>query len=1344
MTTRPNITTNLKVDRGQSRSWYTSAAETINDSPNSSREMNSTIYRTIVVAALACISLSGQIFRVDPAPVMTTAGNVNSGGYPALYAVNGASVKLCGDAACATAATAYANATNTQCPINAPVTLPGTSICSSTTGPQGQFGFWLATGTYWYQIGLPNGTKLGPYPVTPNLQIAGVSEVLAGAGIQVSNPTGILTVTNIGVTSFNGRTGSVTLQQSDWPAGGATGDVQINVAGAFTGSSAVTWSGGVFTVAGQMVTAANNYAGFTSVTDGALLAGFTTVQNGAGTAGGYFHLAPITYNPYDGSPCTDVYGNPVNQPVMLPGDTVGSNDAFMWVSLSPTMPGSGSCGAALPVNETYGLNLNMYFLARGGLATDNPAWNAIQVLPLYGTGANAIGGGGVAASSLVAYNYVYPGGYTTALAAGPPLTHGDSFHPGELSYSSAAGCLAIYNGSGWVCFSGGGAGGAAGPLYAVQSSNPAGTLYGDSGLLYNPGVALTITGGNMVASGTSVGFDATTCNLTTCIQAPSGGVSGKWLIATDSVFWIAESAPPLSGSGQAKIYFDSTANSLKVSQNGGAFVNLVGGGSGTPGGSSNSIQTNESGAFYGDSVFVYNPATPVVELTGGSFETVGASAGFNASTCTAANCIQAPSGGVYGKWSTVSDSTFWLEESAPAAPSSGQAKIYADSTLHQLLVSEAGYGSSFVPVATTSGTLTNGDCVSINATGNLIDAGGACSTGGGGGTVSSSTVGTVAYYTGATTVAGSTAFEFNASTVALTLTGTNAVFVAAGTNGGFDATTSTSYQAFQAPSGGALFGLGVTVGQALYPKQASSCSSLNTPGSGYGGWGFASGSTYCYYDVTGSAWKPINLATAGSGGYWSTSGSDIYNSTGTNVLVGTSTDDSSGAVLQTHGYISALSGFSSQNSLYNTVNIPNGGVLTKTLSVVGTSSASSVLIDDGTSPGGIYFTTNGASNGTMSVGSNYVGLNWTAQAAAATSITQSGASILFFSDTGLTSGNAFTPTLMAKMASGALLVNSTGSNDGTGALIQTSGFVSAQTGFYSVSSSTNALNLASGGAQAALGFTSPDVSYNAFQATGGGMAGKSFTAINYVQTGNYYGTLASGPPLTTSDSFHAGALAYSIAGGCFAGYNGSTWACIGSGGASGVSSVSGTANEIFANGTYGSPQTGAVTFTLPQSIGTSSNVQFGNIGSSGAVTVSGTIGSVSTITGSEHLGSNSGTGLTFANSNGNFEVNGNGAVTAQGAVASSIGFNVTTDTAYNSFQTIGGFYASGTSTTGYVFTVGGDGIITNTAGVQGTGFFVTGGYTGQTWTITFSGGFTGVAGCSSTLFFKGGILVACS
>jgi len=56
--------------------------------------------------------------------------------------------------------------------------------------------------------------------------------------------------------------------------------------------------------------------------------------------------------------------------------------------------------------------------------------------------------------------------------------------------------------------------------------------------------------------------------------------------------------------------------------------------------------------------------------------------------------------------------------------------------------------------ATATGTLTDGDCVSLNA-GNIIDAGGPCTTGGGGGTVSAGTANQMAWYAGTgTTVSG--------------------------------------------------------------------------------------------------------------------------------------------------------------------------------------------------------------------------------------------------------------------------------------------------------------------------------------------------------------------------------------------------------------------------------------------------------------------------------------------------------------------------------------------------------------------------------------------------------------
>ncbi|MFO0862814.1 MAG: hypothetical protein U0516_03770 [Candidatus Saccharibacteria bacterium] len=65
---------------------------------------------------------------------------------------------------------------------------------------------------------------------------------------------------------------------------------------------------------------------------------------------------------------------------------------------------------------------------------------------------------------------------------------------------------------------------------------------------------------------------------------------------------------------------------------------------------------------------------------------------------------------------------------------------------------------------------------------------------------------------------------------------------------------------------------------------------------------------------------------------------------------------------------------------------------------------------------------------------------------------------------------------------------------------------------------------------------------------------------------------------------------------------------------SAVTSVTGTANQVLVNATTGVAQTGAITLTLPQDIGTGSNVTFNNVTADGNATINGntTIGNSST------------------------------------------------------------------------------------------------------------------------------------
>lgn len=155
----------------------------------------------LFLVLLAC-SVSAQavtVFRADPSPVMTTAGATPPGGFPALYAVAGASINICNDAACVTPATTYADSGGSVvCPVTAPVVLAGSSLCTPTTGPQGQFGFWLAPGVYYYRVTFPGGQTFGTYPISGNIGVTGVSAFNSRIG-SVMPQTGDYTATQVGL-----------------------------------------------------------------------------------------------------------------------------------------------------------------------------------------------------------------------------------------------------------------------------------------------------------------------------------------------------------------------------------------------------------------------------------------------------------------------------------------------------------------------------------------------------------------------------------------------------------------------------------------------------------------------------------------------------------------------------------------------------------------------------------------------------------------------------------------------------------------------------------------------------------------------------------------------------------------------------------------------------------------------------------------------------------------------------------------------------------------------------------------------------------------------------------------
>ena len=384
-------------------------------------------------------------------------------------------------------------------------------------------------------------------------------------------------------------------------------------------------------------------------------------SSGASGAGGYIDLPQITY---PNESCLDIYGNPVNQPIPPSGaNAFGANDVVMWNSPSPlagvSPPG---CATAFTVQTNTGLNLNTYLLAMGGLATTDAQYNSIQSLT-----------GGMWAQSFSAVNYMNMGSH----AGIPPLTSGDGFNPGAIYYDTLLNIPRFWNGAAWISFGtggGGGGGSAAPPLNSVQFNSPLGVFAGSSNFTFNQATQLlTVTALSSSVAGIAVGtgyiqsdagFLATSgvANTYNSFNAPTGGMAAKSFTASNYIQSGSHSgAPPVTTSDTfhaGALYWD-TGSAAEQVYNGSAWVSL-GGGSGTPGGSTTNVQFNSSGAFAGSGNFTWSNSGQLLTVTAASSGVAGiavgtgyvqSDAGFYATSGTATNwnAVSAPGGGMGAK-----------------------------------------------------------------------------------------------------------------------------------------------------------------------------------------------------------------------------------------------------------------------------------------------------------------------------------------------------------------------------------------------------------------------------------------------------------------------------------------------------------------------------------------------------------------------------------------------------------------------------------------------------------------------------------------------------------------------
>jgi hypothetical protein len=145
---------------------------------------------------------------------------------------------------------------------------------------------------------------------------------------------------------------------------------------------------------------------------------------------------------------------------------------------------------------------------------------------------------------------------------------------------------------------------------------------------------------------------------------------------------------------------------------------------------------------------------------------------------------------------------------------------------------------------TTSGTLTSGHCVSIDASGNLVDAGGACTVGGGGGTVTSSAINSIPFYSAAgTTVVGMTVVN-------------NAVLVTSGAGVPSESATLPSGLTIPSPTITGLNASAVSVGQLAAANGGTGLSAFSR-----------SGNTTTFVTTTGSQISGHCVSIDGSGNH---------------------------------------------------------------------------------------------------------------------------------------------------------------------------------------------------------------------------------------------------------------------------------------------------------------------------------------------------------------------------------------------------------------------------------------------------------------------------------------------
>jgi len=856
------------------------------------------------------------------------------------------------------------------------------------------------------------------------------------------------------------------------------------------------------------------------------------------------------------------------------------------------------------------------------------------------------------------------------------------------------------------------------------------------------------------------------------LQVAAGGLTAKWLVATTSLTFTADTAANagLSGAGQARIYFDSTSNTTKISQNGGAYVDIATSGVSSITGTANQVIASASTGAVTLSLpqNIHTGATP-------TFAGMSLSAQLNINTAlnsgiaiggsgqTAVYYVSAAGGPVIGTTSNhpllfFANNAQRMSLSAAGTLTVGSAVAIDQSGNLTATATITANGVNVIAGSPVYNTLqTNGGVYAV--LGATVDqavylktfAGTPNSPGGGYGAISHRSGSTYLYWNGSAWAT----FDFSASLSGAVLTTTNQEVEGFKYFGVAGSDRLVMYRIADNQLGIQTMLDGQT-DPTSYSYGGLNNGLILQPRVGIVGIGSLNGSYNLYVDGT--------LGVSGTSTFAGVVGM-VFNSTATGSTIGFQTSNSNFQV-NGDGVVSSAGG----------INVSGVNVISSARAILGTQ----LQVDSASLDSQVYVSSaapriglgNHATYGSRTQGARFV----MATAGGHFGLPGSGDAFIFTEGVG-----AGSPGNLYLGAGGQLTLKLDTSNDATFARRVILAGLSAAAG----------LTVSNGWVDAAAGFFTAVASYEALKATSGGVSVRSLHASTYIQVGQ-----SSGAPTSTSGStLAAGAVYWDLGLSALRLYDGSAWASIGTSGGitsvnsltgpaltiaagtaisvspsgstitianTGVTALTGTANQISV-----SASTGSVTLSLPQNIHTGASPTFAGV-TAGAFSATAT-----------------GSSIGFQTSNFNFQVDGNGNISGAGSANMTQGFRVNGTTVIDSSRaatnlasvTSSGVLQSqvtGTSiafqTTNFNFQVNGNGVVSSAGGinvsgstvintsrqfvgdgvnvgsngVSAGGYNVSGGYSGQTWNIGINGGGTfniGGAGSYTNIQFRGGVIV---